>query len=186
MYLISITNNVIHDLIESLTLNETSKNVLKHVILRYDHSYINFVYCLFSVYLKPYVRLNSDECHLCSHERLEVLQTFNERLPRVNYDNIFIADKFDVLFGVSPYTHVDSSKFSTYLYEDMYNRIENITGVEIATEYMEDVFESIEYIVSHLESSIVRLVNKEDEESTFTLFRLHLDILDNHLFMAVY
>ena len=186
MYILRVTNEYISNIIKSLTINEKTLSVLNNIIIRFDHKYINFIYLLFTVYLKTYVRITDDNCHLSFQQRKEILNNFSENIPNVKYEQIFIADKFDILFGSSATQYLDSSKLKSYFYEDIYNRIENITGVEVATEFMEDIFDSIEIIISSIEAYIVRIVNNNETEDSSSCVYLYLDLIDNSLVIVMY
>jgi len=186
MYLLSINNRAINDIIESLVIDKEIKAILKQVILRYDYSYINFLYSLFSVYSKSYIRINNEKCELSINERLEILSTFSSKLNKVNYDNIFIADTFDVLFSISPHYWMESTKFNSFLYEDIYSRIENVINAGSADFYLEDIMESIEYISSFVESSIIRILTIKDEKSILSILHMHIDIDENNLYLTIY
>lgn len=194
MYLLIVSNNSIKSIIDRLTIKETTKEVLEAIILHYDYSYVNFIYTLFSVYLRAYVRLVDNIEDMSYSEIREIIDKFNAELPRVNPDNILLVDRYDILFTLSPMLFLESDKFTSFIYEYIYNRIEHLIDVnyfkedmsEEAIDYMEDILEAIEEIMASIEHTIIRHVNKDDEESTYGTFKLHLEIVDDSLYIAFF
>jgi hypothetical protein len=186
MYLLRVTNKAIYDIIQSLTIPDKSRELLKTIIVRYDYSYTKFLYALFSVYMNAYVRMSSGDTNLSAEEQLNVLNTFKSKLQNVDYDSIFIADKLDVLFGASPQPPIDHMKCTTFLYEDIYNRIENIVGVGLASDCMEDIFESIEAITTHIESTFLHLLSRTEADNLMAILHMHIAIIEEDMYISVY
>ena len=186
MRLFKVTNSSIKNIINSLTIKDEVKNILNKVIFNYESSYVDFMYMLFSFYLTSYVRLNSSECSLSELEKNNIISTFKKSLYAVNYNNILIADKFDVLYGMASGNINDYVKYTTFLYEEIYNRMETTSGVTDTHEYMEDVFESIEHIISQIEASFVPLYKEDEDITSLSIFRLYIEVNDDNLFLCVY
>lgn len=183
MKTIFIPENHLSAIFNSLTLKDDSRAVLHNVVVRFDHSYTNFMYSIFSAYSNVYVSLMDEHCEL---SREEIRDAFNKLVVlrrEIKPGNIFVADKLDLLYGVSCTGDTRNTKFKDFMYEDMCSRLENLLGVQKALDYMEDTFEAIEYVTGMIEGNLMAVAQSTDDEDGNMLF--YLDIVPEGLLFII-
>ena len=179
MKTIYIPENCLRTIFNSLTLRDDTRAVLNTIITRYDHDYTKFMYGIFSAYSKVYISLIDEHCELSRHEARQAMEKLSTLRREINPINIFVADKFDLLYGVSCTGDLRNVKFKDFMYEDMYSRLENILGAYNANDYMEDIFESIEHVAGMIEGNLIAIAQSIDEEAPNVMF--YLDIVNSGL-----
>jgi hypothetical protein len=180
-----VSNHDVRSIIDGLPVNDKIKSIINNLILRYDHSYVNFVYTVFSVYTNTYSRINGEYSDLSHTESIHIYNIFNELIKDVKYDRIFIADRYDVLFNSSCVGDPGDRKFTHYFYEDMYSRLEYLVGVKEAPLILEDIFECLEYIIKYIEANVTRILEKKDSTYSNSHFSLYLDIIQDRLMLVI-
>ena len=155
-----INDRVVLDIINNLTLDDKIKEVIKNLILRYDYSYINYIYSVFSVYTNYYSSITDHNTSLSRREAFDIYHKFKEHNLNPDISNIFMADVYDIMFATSDF---DKSKYKHFFYEDMFNRLVNLTSEKEASASMEDIFESLEVIFGAVEETIVFGLIKTEE-----------------------
>lgn len=182
-YTLRITNTNIQHIIDSVCLEENLLNALKNIIVRYDSSYVHFVYVIFSVYLKSYVQLTDIHSNLTDADRRYLLNHFQSLVNgNLLENNILVADRYDIIYGTSPIAYFESGRFNDYFYDDMYSRISNLYGKEFVDLYMHEIFLAAEAVIQSIEGIIVQLVCKDEEERS-TSIGIQLQIYNNDLYM---
>lgn len=162
MQVIRITNSCIKHLINSLVIEEETRLLFERCILQFSASYVNFLYDLFYGNEKLYQRLLDSETHLGMDNVEGILGRYASAFGKVNANSIYVVDKFDLLYSVSYGSVSMSGKISNHVYEDFYCRLEDITDSDTAMYHMEAVFESIDVIMSYVETLILRKCMQED------------------------
>ena len=79
--MITITDNHIKNIINSLTIQDDAKNILNRMILEYDISYVSFLYSLFRVYTNLYLSVTSGDVWLDQSDLNYLKAKTNTRLP---------------------------------------------------------------------------------------------------------
>lgn len=179
MKTIYIPEAYLRTIFNSLTLRDDTRSVLNTIITRYDHDYTKFMYGIFSAYSKVYINLIDEHCELSRQEVRQTLDKLTSLRREINPRNIFVADKFDLLYGVSCTGDLRNVKFKDYMYEDMFSRLENLLGAHNANEYMEDIFEAIEHVAGMIEGSLISVAQSIDEEAPNIVF--YIDIVNSGL-----
>lgn len=113
-----------------------------------------------------------EHCELTREESRLAMERLTVVRQQFNPANIFVADRFDLLYGVSCTGDTRNVKFKDFMYEDIYNRLENLLGVERAALYMEDVFESIEFVTGVIEGAVIGVTQHNDDDEGNIVFYL--------------
>jgi hypothetical protein len=164
MKTIYIPEHHLRQTFHALTITDEAKVVLNNIITRFDQGYARFMHGIFSAYSKVHVSLMDEHCEASVEETRALLEKFLTLRREINPVNIFIADKFDLLYGVSCTGDTRNVKFKDFMYEDIYNRLENLYGADKASEHMEDIFESIEFVTGLIEGSLIALSQNANED----------------------
>ena len=167
----------------SLTLRDDVKAILNTVITRFDHDYTKFMYGIFSAYSRVFVSLMDEQCELSRQEIHRAMAQLTFLRKEIIPGNIFVADKFDLLYGVACTGDLRSARFKEFMYEDMYSRLENIIGRHRAPECMEDIFEAIEHIAGLIEGSLIAVSQSLGEDDANIVF--YLDIVNSGLLFVL-
>lgn len=182
MKLFVLTDHVINEIINRLTVEDKVKEIILNIIHRYDYSLTNFVYSMFSVYTTYYANLLDENSHVSYREAQDI---FNEISSHSNLTidrtNVFICDPFDILFCQGSF---EKSRFKGHFYEDMFNRLTNILGHQVAPVYMEDIFEAMETIFCAVEECVAFEVIKRDEPNGNII--MYLELTPHGLMMYVF
>lgn len=183
MKTIFMPEHQLRHLFSSLNLSEDSHAVLNNIILRYDHDYAKFIYGVFSAYNKVCISLMDEHCEVSRDEVRNSIQRLTALRREINPASIFVADKFDLLYGVSCTGDTRNEKFKDFMYEDMYSRLENLYGVQAAPQFMEDVFESIEFVIGHIEGNLIGISQSLDDSHGNLTF--YLDVYHEGLLFII-
>lgn len=173
----------LRQLFSNLNISEDVYSVIHNVIVRYDHDYAKFFYSIFSAYNKVCVSLLDEHCEVSREESRTAMERLMVLRREINPANIFVADKFDLLYGVSCTGDLRNVKFKDFMYEDMYSRLENLYGVQKAPELMEEVFESIEFVTGVLEGNLIAISQTLDETQGNLVF--YLDVYQEGLLFII-
>ncbi|NTW91180.1 MAG: aminoacyl-histidine dipeptidase [Erysipelotrichaceae bacterium] len=171
MKLFIINDRDIKNILDSLTVEDTVRNIIESIILRFDYNFTNFIYSVFSVYTTYYAQLTDENSHLNYNEAQNIFNTLTDFNISVDRSNVFVADIFDIMYITSAY---DRTRFKSYFYEDTYNRLENLLGVDNATTHMEEIFEALETIFSAVEENLVFKIIEADNPNPNVIFYLEL------------
>lgn len=182
MKTICISEHFIRNLFNNLIISEETRQLLHNLITRYDHDYVKFIFAIYSVYTNEYVNILSAESGISERQYLSILQKLSILNIPIHPSNIFVGDKFDILYGISYKEHSFSSHFNSYFYEDIYSRLENLTGVQ-ASEHMEEVFESIENVVINLETNLISISEVQEGDRASLIF--YIDVYKDHLIFVI-
>lgn len=183
MKTIYIPEGHLRSIFNSLALNDHTRAVLNNIIVRFDHDYAKFMYGIFSAYSKTYVSLMDEQCELSREEARVAMEKLIILRREINPANIFIADKLDLLYGVSCTGDMRNVKFKDFMYEDIYSRLENLLGVKHAQDCMEDIFEAIEFVTGIIEGNLISIAQSMDEEQGNITF--YLDIVHEGLLFII-
>lgn len=171
MKLFILNDNVVKNIIGRLTIEDNVREIIETIILRYDYSFTNFVYSMFSVYTTYYAQLLDENSHLNYTEANRIFGELSNMNLTVDRSNVFIADIYDIMYVSLSF---EKTRFKHYFYEDTYNRLENLLGVENATTYMEEIFDAMESIFSAVEENLVFNIIERDESNSNIIFYLEL------------
>lgn len=171
MKLFVLNDRVVKDILNRLTLEDNVREIIENIILRFDYSFTNFVYSMFSVYTTYYANLLDENSHVNYHEAQRIFNDISRTNLVVDRSNVFVADIYDIMYVSVTW---DKTRFKHYFYEDMYNRLENILGVEHATTHMEEVFDAMECIFSAIEETLVFNIIEREETHSNIIFYLEL------------
>jgi len=180
---IYIPEHHIRNLFHSLTLNDDSRTVLNNLVLKFDYSYSKFMYMIFSAYANMYVSVLDEHSRLTQQEVKRAMNKLSVLRREINVNNVYVADKYDMLYGITCTGTIGNMRFKDYLYEDMYSRLENLLGVAYATNYLEDIFDSIECITTLIESNLISV--SEDPEDVDGNIIFYLDIQQEGLLFII-
>lgn len=183
MKTIFIPENHLRQIFNALTITDECRAVLNNIIVRFDHDYTKFMFGIFSAYSKVYISLMDEHCELSRQEARTAMEKLIILRRQINPANIFVADRFDLLYGVSCTGDLRNTKFKDFMYEDMYSRLENLFGVRVAQEHMEDVFEAIEFVTGMIEGNLISLANSMGDEEGNILF--YLDTVQEGLLFII-
>ena len=164
--MITITDNHIKNIINSLTIQDDAKNILNRMILEYDISYVSFLYSLFRVYTNLYLSVTSGDVWLDQSDLNYLKAKTNTRLPQCNLEDVITCDRYDLIYNLTSRDRPLSGRFNSCMYDDVYSRIAEMVGDVKAHWYMEEVFESIEFIMTSIESVLFRLSSNQPEDPT--------------------
>ncbi len=171
MKLFILNDQVVKNIIGRLTVEDNIREIIENIILRYDYSFTNFVYSMFSVYTTYYVQLLDENSHINYLEASNIFTELTKMNLVVDRSNVFVADVYDIMYVSLSF---EKTRFKHYFYEDTYNRLENLLGVENATTYMEEIFDAMETIFSAIEENLVFNIVERDEANTNMIFYLEL------------
>jgi len=171
MKLFILNDQVVKNIIGRLTVEDNIREIIENIILRYDYSFTNFVYSMFSVYTTYYVQLLDENSHINYLEASNIFTELTKMNLVVDRSNVFVADVYDIMYVSLSF---EKTRFKHYFYEDTYNRLENLLGVENATTYMEEIFDAMETIFSAIEENLVFNIVERDEPNTNMIFYLEL------------
>lgn len=172
MKTIYIPENHLRSIFNTLTLTDDSHAVLNNVITRFDHDYSKFMYGIFSAYNRVCISMMDEHCEMSRDELRGAMEKLIRVRQHINPANIFVADKLDLLYGVSCTGDVRNVKFKDFMYEDIYSRLENLVGIHRASQYMEDIFEAIEFVTGMIEGNLIAISNTSGEEDGNMVFYL--------------
>lgn len=168
MKLFVLNDHVARDILRSLTVEDEIIDLIEKIILRFDQSFSNFVYSMFSAYTTYYVQLNDTNCHLSYREAQSICDNLSKTNLNVEHSNVFVADIYDILYVNTAF---DKSRFKHYFYEDFYNRAENILGAAKAVTHMEDLFDALETMFAAIEQNLVsHLINRAETEYNVVIY----------------
>lgn len=170
MYLLTVSNHHIKNILNTLTLTDDSRRILEQAILRFDPTYVGFLYDLFCVYSNLYFSVASGGVWLDQQDMQRLREHSALQLLNMNFEDILTCDKYDLLYSLSAGEKPLASKFSISLYEDMYERLAELVGDDSAHWYMEDVFDAIEVLMGVIESAFFRFTYRGDEDNNTNLF----------------
>ncbi len=165
-----INDKVVLDILHNLTVDDKLKDIVKKIILRYDYSFINYIYSVFSVYTTYYSSITDENSNLSMRDVEQIHSQFSDCNLNVDRRNIFMADVYDIMYATSDW---EKTKFKCFFYEDIFNRLDNLINNKEILENLEfeDIFEIMETIFGAVEETIVfGLIKSEDLTSTITVY----------------
>lgn len=188
MYVLRITNTCIENLINSLIISDGSRELIKKLISLYEGSYIGFVHCLFTIYTTGYVGILNENSPIPRVTAKSIIDHFNRFncANDVTTADVLVADVYDLLYRLSahPYT-LEYSMFRTHLYEDVFVNIESIVGPVEASNYLEEVFFSIEHLIQSIEHSMLSISNRDKDTSSGCCLYLQLNLSRTQLLLNI-
>ena len=171
MKLFVLNDRVVKEIVNRLTIEDNVREIIENIILRFDYSFTNFVYSMFSVYTTYYTNLLDENSHINYHEAQRIFSDLSKSNLIVEHSNVFVADIYDIMYVSCTW---DKTRFKHYFYEDMYNRLENLLGVQNATTYMEEVFDAMDNIFSAIEENLVFNIIESDDPQNNIIFYLEM------------
>lgn len=171
MKLFVLNDLVVKNILHRLTLEDNVRDIIENIILRFDYSFTNFVYSMFSVYTTYYIQLLDENSHISYPEAMAIFRDLERNNLTIDRSNVFVADIFDIMYINTAY---DKTRFKSYFYEDTYNRLENLLGVENATTHMEEIFDAMESIFSAIEENLVFNIIERDDTNSNIVFYIEL------------
>lgn len=169
MKLFVLNNQVVKDIVNSLTIEDKIKDIILNVIHRYDYSLVNFIYSMFSVYTTYYANLLDENSHISYIEAQQIFKELSSRTSlEIDRSNVFVADVYDILFTQSC---SERSQLKGYFYEDTYSRLVNIIGINQAHEHMEEIFDALKDIFCMIEQNLIYgIIQKDDYNGNIILY----------------
>ena len=155
-----INDKEIKQILDSLTISKEARDVIDSITLRFDYNYVNFVYSVFSVYTTYYCCVGDENSSVFGVEAQQIYDKYADANLNIDRRNVFVADIYDIMYTVSCF---DKDRFKDYFYEDIYNRLENVLGVENATIHMEEVFDSMETLFNAIEACIIASISPAED-----------------------
>lgn len=165
-----INDKVVLDILHNLTVDDKLKDIVKKIILRYDYSFINYIYSVFSVYTTYYSSITDENSHLSMRDVEHIHSQFTSCNLNVDRRNIFMADVYDIMYSTSDW---EKTKYKCFFYEDMFNRLENLVDNREILEGLEfeEIFGILESIFGAVEETIVfGLIKTEDLTSNIIVY----------------
>ena len=188
MYVLRITNSCIENIINSLVISDGTRELIKKLVSMYEESYIGFVHCLFTIYTVDYIEILDDNSPVSRVTAKSIIDQFNQFncAEDVTTVGVLVADVYDLFYRLSAHPYIiEYSKFKTHLYEDVFDDLESIVGPVEATNYLEEVFFSIEYIVQSMELSILSISNRDTDTSSGCCLYLQLNLSRTQLLLNI-
>ena len=188
MYVLRITNSCIENILNSLTITNGSRELIKQLMNLHENSYIGFIHSLFTFYTIDYMPILGENSPVPRVTAKSIIDQFNQFncANDVTTVDVLVADVYDLLYRLSahPYT-LEYSKFRTHLYEDVFVNLESIVGPVEATNYLEEVFFSIEHLVQYIEHSILSISNRDTDTSSDCCLYLQLNLSRTQLLLNI-
>jgi len=168
MKLFILNDTVIKEILNRLVIDDELRGIIDAIVLRFDYSFTNFIYSVFSVYTVQYMQLTDHNCSIPYNDIDRIYNNLRKTNLDIDRNNIFVADIYDVLYVASA---PDSVKFKSHFYEDMYNRTENLFGGKVASDNMDELFDTLETVFSVIEESLIlNLISHINEESNVVIY----------------
>lgn len=168
MKLFVLNDQVVREILRSLTVEDETLDLIEKIIHRFDTSFSSFVYSMFSAYTTYYVQLNDTNCHLNYREAQSIYTELSRTNLNVDHSNVFVADIYDILYVNSAF---DKTRFKHYFYEDFYNRAENILGAVKALSAVEDLFDALETMFTAIEQNLVsHLIERSESDCNVVIY----------------
>lgn len=187
MKLVCLTEDKIRSMFYSLTVNNDLKNKINEMINSFNPSYVDFIHTLFACYMNVYIRINDENSHLSEPEMYQALKEFSSINKNFTTDNMYVADKYDVLFGITCVSDYNHLKFNEFFYEEIHERLVSLYGLDVAGECLQEVFDCIEFVVNLLECSLFSLIDVYDQHylSQKTNYMFYMDVLKDKLLFFI-
>lgn len=160
MKLINITNNLIHEVVNSIIMNDDVKNLVLEVIRVLGPSYTEFIHYSLSKCSNNYIRADSPECPLSNRDR-EVIYGILARSPiRIETSDILVADRVDLLYATDYRCYQSFSKFNAMFYGSIEEHFYGNEELLDSNTYLE-MIEELEKIVGIIEQ--IMMLSSTDE-----------------------
>ena len=190
MQVMRLTDESIKAIINGLTIDEQTRDLLIRCIENYAPSYIHLLHALFNESSSLYQPVLSQDSYLGNQRAEDItgrFQTLYSRLLNgrpMDHNTTFVADKLDVVYGISCTGQGRANKFNDQVYEDLYNTLEEVVGRDAAAAHMEGIFDAIENLMAHIEAIAMRkALRDEDSDNNVSI---HVTIHQDGLLVAVF
>lgn len=186
-----LTNSCIKTIVNSLAIDDQIRELLNKCTQTYGPGYVHFLHSLFNESSGLYQPVLGQDSYLGVQPAEEIIEKFQTTYKnilngkRLDYGSTFVADKLDVIYGISCTGQGRASKFNDQVYEDLYNTLEEITDKETAAVLMEEVFDAVENLMACVESIVMRKSLQEEQMDTANV-SVHVTIHQDSLLVAVY
>lgn len=181
MNLFVINNENILDILNSLSVNDNIKEIVKTIAISGSYSYINFVHELFSIYAINYCSIIDEKSYLTKEDIDTIHNIFLEHNIVPNLSNVLVSDIYDImsLLRVS-----DDSVLNSFFNEYLFKSLESLYGEIKALDYINSVYDAIESIFGLIESHIVSKLILDDEKCGIVV--VYPEIVNNRLMFYVF
>ena len=179
MKVVRVTEKEIKRLLNSLTVKEDLLTIFNNLVVKFYNNYVEFLYIVFTSYMRNYVRL-LDECPYLNQEEIEqIVDKLKNLKKEINVEDIHIVDIYDLLFRISFYDPIDNIQFKYCLYDDIYDRLKNLLNENDAYIYLESVIDIIEHLTISIENSLVSISEhfEDNEDNIIFYIDTHKDSL---------
>ena len=166
----------------SISPSESARSMFETLVRKFDNSYTNFVYSLFSVYCNKYKSFHDKDTELTPAEKSYYIGVFSNCVPQASSYNIYVADTFDLMSEIQISGGIHGLRFNEYMFEDIFSRLEHIYPTCHPSNVIEDMHEIIEGVMNSVELSLLTVIG--DEEKTNVIF--HLTVMSGGLLFTIY
>lgn len=140
--------------------------------------------------MRMYRNLLDTDIGLEKAERRAIHRKYNRLLnglgTHIRPADILVADKMDLVFGLTGAGYDQPGRFRDHMYEDFYNRLEELLGVDQASYYLEETFSLIDTVVSEIEGMVMGLyIKNEGDDVGNGNLSLYADIREGNLVLVV-
>lgn len=172
MKLLHITEKDLIHLIHSLSVDKFIIEVLHEAISLEYRNYIEFIHNVMRTYSYTYINLTYEDCtYIADNNAIDILEEFKRFNRHIKAKDLFIADKFDMMYNGYSMHSQRISKFNEYFYEDMYRLVENVLkDTSLTNTHIDSIFESIEQIVTQIESQILAIAETKKLHNIDNIF----------------
>lgn len=190
MQITRLTDSCIKTIVNSLAIDDRIRELLNRCIQTYALGYVHLLHSLFSESSGLYQPVLGQESYLGVQPAEEIIDKFQRTYSkilngrRLDYHTTFVADKLDVIYGISCTGQGRANKFNDQVYEDLYSTLEEVTDKETAAALMEEVFDAVENLMAYVESIIMRKLLQEEQMDTSNV-SVHVTIHQDSLLVAV-
>lgn len=183
MKYLQITDTLVKDTIDSFVIDDITRGHVERIIRSVSTSYSDFIFSMLSIYSTGYVKLNSPSCPLGVVEVNNLMSKINGmRNVNVDYRNVIIADKIDLLYGTDVRSYAEFTKFTPCFYGTVETEVFDADSDQSCEMFLAAVQE-IERLVSAIEQLVILSTSEEVLED---LIILGLGHQVGSLFILVY
>lgn len=183
MQVICLSDQSIKNIIDSLSITEDTKRLLDLCIQSYSQSRVHFLHDLFCENSNLYQPLCSPHTYIGQVNPNQILERFQEVHKRVDKRSIYVANKLDMLCGVS-WPRSTGLKITDHAYDEFHWRLEEVGGVQTALECASEIYDCIENIMAYVETVMLKETLKQDDGAFSDLF-VYIQMKQNRLLLTV-
>lgn len=183
MQVICLSDQSVKTIIDQLSISEDTKRLLNRCIESYSESRLHFLHDLFCENSNLYQPLFSPHTYIGQVKPNEIVERFQEVHKRVDKRSIYVANKLDMLCGVS-WPRSTGLKITDHAYDEFHWRLEEVGGVQTALERASEIYECIENIMAYVETIMLKETLKQDDGAFSDLF-VYIQMKQGRLILTV-